>query len=71
MTHPYKPLIMNTKSYFLSLFLLISVVSNAQLKATVKCDDFTVDILTGKVNDLKADFTLETIKAKFPCYTTA
>jgi hypothetical protein len=62
---------MNTKSYFLSLVLFVSLVSNAQLKAKVRCDDFTVDILNGKVNDIKADFTLETIKAKFPCYTTA
>jgi len=62
---------MNTKSYFLGLFLLVSFASNAQLKAKVKCDDFTVDILNGKVNDLKANFTLETIKDKFPCYTSA
>jgi len=62
---------MNTKSYFLSLFLLVSLVSNAQLKAKVRCDDFTVDILTGKVNDLKADFTPEYIKSKFPCFTSA
>ena len=40
-----------------------------QLKATVKCDPFDVDILNGKVNGLKADVTMHDIKDKFPCFT--
>jgi hypothetical protein len=60
---------MNVKNSFLLITLFIGAAANAQLKAKVKCDDFNVDILTGKVNDIKANFTPELIKAKFPCFT--
>jgi hypothetical protein len=55
--------------------LLLSVFSltmaMGQLKVTAKCDDFYVDILKGTVNGLKADVTVNSIKEKFPCFSSA
>jgi len=61
---------MNAKFPISFLLLFVAFSASAQLKAKVSCDEFTVDILSGKVNDIKADFTLETLKAKFPCFTS-
>ncbi len=42
----------------------------AQLKVKAKCNAFVVDILDGKVNDLKANAMPDDIKTKFPCFTS-
>src|SRR4051812_17641317 len=56
------------------IFLLLTVTAllpaMAQLKAKVLCPPFTVDILDGKVNGLKADARFIEIKEKFPCATS-
>jgi len=41
----------------------------AQLTVKEKCNAFVVDILDGKVNDLKATASNSDIKTKFPCFT--
>lgn len=51
--------------------LFTCLFSNAQLVSKKKCDEFTVDVLTGKVNDIKANIAFEEMKAKFPCFTLA
>ncbi|HEY2720609.1 MAG TPA: hypothetical protein VGI82_02725 [Chitinophagaceae bacterium] len=53
---------------FLALGALLS--GNAQLKTRPICDDFNVDILTGKVNGVRADFTAGQIKSQLPCFTS-
>src|SRR5687767_15781966 len=58
------------------IILLVSVVmavvfAQAQLKTTVKCPAFTVDILDGKVNELRSTATVGEIKGKLPCFTGA
>lgn len=58
----------------LMLVLMLAIAGstvNAQLVAKKKCDDFSVDILTGKINDLKANYGYEDFKTKFPCFSTA
>jgi hypothetical protein len=45
-------------------------VTLGQLKAKVKCPEFTVDILNGTVNGLAPNRTLEEIKTEFPCSTS-
>jgi hypothetical protein len=57
-------------SLFLALFSCLILVSHAQLKVTAKCNTFVVDILDGKVNDVKPDFNNARIKTKLPCYTS-
>jgi hypothetical protein len=42
----------------------------AQLKVKAHCNDFFVDVLNGKVNDVRPDFTSGQIKAKLPCFTS-
>ena len=53
--------------FFSACFVLIS---KAQLKVTEKCNTFVVDILVGKVNDVKPDFNNAMIKSRLPCYTS-
>lgn len=60
---------MKTNLFLFSVVLLVSVTVNAQLKATVRCEPFTVDILNGKVNEIKPNFGMEEIKKTFPCFT--
>jgi hypothetical protein len=60
---------MKPKSFLALALLLVTVSVNAQLTAKKKCDDFTVDILNGKVNEFKANTTADQLKAKFPCFT--
>lgn len=56
--------------FLLTGFLsLLNISVQAQLKATVRCEPFTVDILNGKVNETKPNFGIEEIKNKFPCFT--
>jgi len=42
---------------------------HAQLKVKAKCNDFFVDVLNGKVNDVRPDFTAGQVKSKLPCFT--
>ena len=44
--------------------------ANAQLKTTLVCNTFTVDILSGKVNGVQADFLPVRIKKELPCFTS-
>lgn len=60
---------MRTNLLLISLALFFAVTTQAQLKATVRCEPFTVDILNGKVNETKPDFGIEEIKKIFPCFT--
>jgi hypothetical protein len=53
---------------FLSLATFLSV--NGQLKTKPVCSDFVVDVLDGKVNGVRPDFTTAQIKTKLPCFTT-
>lgn len=56
------------------LFILFASCMNyagAQLVPTAKCDDFYVDILDGKVNGVRPDFTMGQIKTKLPCFTSS
>jgi hypothetical protein len=55
---------------FLLGFLCLTIVSKAQLKATVTCPSFEVDILDGKVNGFKANTIPGQIKQKWPCFTS-
>ena len=56
--------------FFLSCIILVAA-RNAQLKTTIKCPAFTVDLLSGKVNDLRSTATVGQIKEKLPCFTGA
>ena len=61
------------KKFFLLIaaFLISANLLQAQLKVTVRCEPFFVDILNGKVNELKPSAGIEEIKNKFPCFTKA
>lgn len=50
------------------LFILAGL--QAQLKTTKLCPAFTVDILDGKVNELKVTDNNTQIKDKLPCFTS-
>jgi hypothetical protein len=60
------------KNYVLLSILTFGLFSatNAQLKAKVICNSFFVDILDGRVNDVRCDFSPGQIKDKFPCFTS-
>jgi hypothetical protein len=52
--------------------LLYGTVSSAQLKATPKCPDFDIDILSGIVNGaILPNSTVGQIEKKLPCFTGA
>jgi len=51
--------------------LLAGFSVQAQLTAKKKCEDFTVDILNGKVNEFKANIGSDQLKSKFPCFSSA
>jgi hypothetical protein len=52
--------------------LLLSAATNAQLKTTIKCPPFEVNILKGYVNDeILPTSTNGEIKRIFPCFTSA
>jgi hypothetical protein len=58
------------------IIFLISLVAflssaDAQLIPKAKCDDFYVDILDGRVNGVRPDFTMGQIKDKLPCFTSS
>ena len=52
----------------LSMFSLS--IAMGQLKVTARCDEFTVNVLNGTVNGLKANATINEIKTKLPCFTS-
>ena len=52
-------------------FVIFNVTVHAQLKTTAVCPGFTVDILGGKVNDMRTTSTVGQIKTAFPCFTSA
>jgi hypothetical protein len=56
-------------SFFLG-FLCLASVSLAQLKASVACPPFEVDILDGKVGGFKANVIAGMIKNKWPCFSS-
>ena len=62
--------LMKQKSIFLAIFMTISSICMAQLKAKVKCSEFYVDVLNGTVSGLKASDTQTEITEKFPCSTS-
>jgi hypothetical protein len=51
--------------------IILAITTQAQLKTTVKCPAFTVDILDGKVNDLRCTATIGEVKGKLPCFTNS
>ena len=55
--------------FLLTLLAIIAFSAKAQLVAKKRCDVFTVDILDGKVNGLKANARFVEIQEKFPCFT--
>jgi hypothetical protein len=60
------------KTSFLLLAVLISsLVMQAQLKTTVICPPFDVDLLEGTVSQLFTYATLADVEKKFPCFTSA
>jgi hypothetical protein len=63
---------MNLKKIMISISaMLICAVASAQLKKTVQCPDFDIDILGGTVNNnIIPESTDGQIKLKFPCFTS-
>lgn len=59
------------KSIILAIACLGLANVQAQLKTTTVCPVFSVDILAGKINELKPNSTQGEIKKLFPCFTTA
>jgi hypothetical protein len=55
--------------FFTALFSFITCLSFAQLRAKAVCPEFYVDILNGKVNNVKPDFSAGEIKKVLPCFT--
>jgi hypothetical protein len=51
--------------------IIAVLMTKAQLKTTATCPAFTIDILDGKVNDLRSTATVGQIKEKFPCFSGA
>jgi len=54
----------------LPLMAILLLPARGQLKVKATCNTFSVDILDGKVNGVRPDFTAGEIKAKFPCFTS-
>jgi hypothetical protein len=50
--------------------LCLASVSMGQLKASVTCPTFEVDIIDGKVNGFRPNVVAGQIKSKFPCFTS-
>jgi hypothetical protein len=58
------------KNYlFMALGLLPFSEINAQLKATAACPPFTVDVMSGTVNELQPKSAIVEIQATLPCST--
>ena len=56
---------------FLFFVACFSSVAMAQLTVKPKCGTFVVDIINGKVNNIKPDFPIPEIKEKLPCFTSS
>lgn len=56
---------------FLLFAIGFSSIAMAQLTAKPNCGTFVVDILNGKVNNIKPNFPGPEIKEKLPCFTSA
>ena len=58
------------KNIVLFFVCLLSIqATNAQLKTSLVCTDFEVDVLAGNVNKLSPKSTLGEMKKAFPCFT--
>jgi hypothetical protein len=57
------------KALIFIALIFISLPGFSQLKATVRCPVFDVDILEGNVNKVYPRSTTGEIKEMFPCYT--
>ncbi|MGZ8557266.1 MAG: hypothetical protein ACXWWC_02990 [Chitinophagaceae bacterium] len=51
--------------------IILCLASQGQLKTTARCPAFIVDILDGKVNDMRSTATVGQIKEKLTCFTSA
>lgn len=61
---------MKTVIVFFSSLLFFCFGASAQLKTTVKCPDFNIDILTGRINNtILPTSTVGQIKLNLPCFT--
>jgi len=59
------------KKNILSLFCIIAGLTlQAQLKTTKICPPFAVEILDGRVNELRITDNITQIKEKLPCYSS-
>jgi len=52
------------------IFTALVTATKAQLKTTNICPVFTVDILDGKVNNMRPTYTVDQIKGHLPCFTS-
>ena len=59
------------KNILLLFCIILCIAVQAQLKTTSRCPDFIVDILDGKVNELRSTATVGQIKDKLSCFTSA
>ncbi len=59
------------KIILLALAIASIPAAHAQLKTTTVCPSFSIDILNGKINELKPNSTMGEIKTTFPCFTSA
>lgn len=59
------------KILLVAISLLSLQMAYAQLKGATICPTFTIDILGGKINELKPNSTFTEIKSLFPCFTSA
>ena len=59
------------KAFFLLVFTVSMIILNAQLIPKTKCNDIYVDVLDGKINGVRPDYTMGLIKDKLPCFTNS
>jgi hypothetical protein len=59
------------KLVLLLVGLSIFSLTKAQLKPKDDCGEFYIDILDGKINKVRPDFTIEQIKKELPCFSSA
>ncbi len=58
------------KNLLFIVLLITGLAVQAQLKTTKTCPPFAVEILDGRVNELRITDNINQIKAKLPCYTS-
>jgi hypothetical protein len=58
------------KSILILLAFVAGIPALGQLKVTPKCQEFSVDLLEGKINGVHPDFTNGQIKSGLPCFTS-